>query len=201
MDPTVLGIAAEAGTGVLGNILGFASAERQMAFQREMSGTAHQREVADLKKAGLNPLLSVNAGASAPQGAMFTPDNPLRGMSANVIQRGLVNEQIKTQQTQQHVNSALAAKTAADQKVSEKMADNVAAQTLRELSQSQVNSAQANAINALNVKRETVAKIWGSPVVQGTANFLHDPVGTVQKYITAKNKQFIRTRGGATGHF
>lgn len=58
--------------------------QEQMNWQKMMSDTAHQREVNDLRSAGLNPILSVNAGASSPGGAAIPMQNTMAGLGTAI---------------------------------------------------------------------------------------------------------------------
>lgn len=82
-------LAGGAGGGLLGGGLGLAGAlyqnhsahleaEWQRDWEKMMSDTAHRREVADLQAAGLNPLLSVNKGASTPSTSMPAVSDPVQ---------------------------------------------------------------------------------------------------------------------------
>ena len=82
-----------------------ASAREQMEFQERMSNTAHQRQIEDLKKAGLNPLLSAKyGGASSPGGSSAT-----RPMAD---QKDIISPAISSALTIQQNEADIALKTA-----------------------------------------------------------------------------------------
>lgn len=80
-------------------------ARRQMEFQERMSSTAHQRQIKDLKAAGLNPILSAKTGgASSPGGASGSGsqarfENVLGKLDVATIEASIRNTEASTAKT------------------------------------------------------------------------------------------------------
>lgn len=84
--PAIGGLASLFG-GQRANVASAKQAQKQMDFQERMSSTSHQREVQDLRAAGLNPILSGTggAGASTPAGAQAPQRDPVTPAVASAL--------------------------------------------------------------------------------------------------------------------
>lgn len=79
-----------AGASIFGSMQGQETAQQQMAFQERMSSTAYQRASADMKAAGLNPMMMFGSGgpASTPPGAM-NPNTAGFGQAGDILSKSV----------------------------------------------------------------------------------------------------------------
>lgn len=141
------------------NLINLGSSRENREWQTEMSNTAYQRATADMRKAGINPMLaglnqssaSTPSGNAANAGAAKMENVIGAGLSSALQTRSLVAE-LDQKDTASKLNTAMATKALQDTQTGSYSAKNLEASTMAIQKQMKALEAKAN----LDVQRSAI---------------------------------------------
>lgn len=127
----------------------------QRDWEENMSNTAHQREMRDLQRAGLNPILTATGGrgASVPSMAPAHAENPFAGAASNAVAAARVKNETA-------YNELAMEKLAKDVKLTDVQAEYIRAQTKAALAQAGLSTWSAREKEAGLPETELRATLW-----------------------------------------